>query len=284
MPDHTYRLEEDLVVGVTYIEEQGDFEANNRQNSVARIDDSTVRDAITEPSNIRPRRLWDLYANRVVPYHYHYSSRRRDGSNKPIRYPFCAISHSWTDDMVIADTPVNGHNWPVPFPAGVSLEAVRNEMLNLGEEYVWLDVLCLRQMSTDIASEKLRKEEWVVDLPTIGILYDHYSRQVVWYMNGLGRAFEAKGWDNVRHWLNRAWTLQEAKAGSVFGGIPEGIQDPRKVKSSDTNELFEHRLAAVDLCRKERTRETQGICSHLSSLLCDAGARQTPLTRSLVSP
>ena len=35
--------------------------------------------------------------------------------------------------------------WPVPIPVHTSLERVRIECLNLGAEYVWADVLCLRQ-------------------------------------------------------------------------------------------------------------------------------------------
>ncbi len=43
------------------------------------------------------------------------------------------------------DTPINGHEWPVPMPSDADLDLIRIEMLNNGAEYVWLDVLCLRQ-------------------------------------------------------------------------------------------------------------------------------------------
>ncbi len=36
-------------------------------------------------------------------------------------------------------------NGPVPIPQDTSLDLIRIEMLNLGAEYAWLDVLCLRQ-------------------------------------------------------------------------------------------------------------------------------------------
>ncbi len=42
-------------------------------------------------------------------------------------------------------TPINGHQWPVSIPKDADLNLIRIEMLNMGLEYVWLDVLCLRQ-------------------------------------------------------------------------------------------------------------------------------------------
>ncbi len=54
------------------------------------------------------------------------------------------ISHAWVDDKDRVDvmTPVNGYEWPVPMPKDANLDLVRIEMLNLGAEYAWLDVLC----------------------------------------------------------------------------------------------------------------------------------------------
>ncbi|KAF8429406.1 hypothetical protein BGX38DRAFT_411724, partial [Terfezia claveryi] len=56
--------------------------------------------------------------------------------------------------------------------------------------------------------EKRRLEEWATDVPLIGNVYVGRPSVVI-YLNGLGRPFRAEGWDNPRHWLNRAWTLQE---------------------------------------------------------------------------
>ncbi len=58
------------------------------------------------------------------------------------------ISHAWMhkDDRVNMWTPINGREWPVPIPKDANLDLIRIEMLNLGAEYVWLDVLCLRQV------------------------------------------------------------------------------------------------------------------------------------------
>jgi hypothetical protein len=104
-------------------------------------------------------------------------------------------------------TDVNAREWPVPLPPEVTLEDVRNELINLGSEYVWLDILCLRQAS-DYPGETLRADEWAIDVPTIGQIYQK-SDYVVRYFNGLEREFSRSGWDDARHWSQRAWTLQE---------------------------------------------------------------------------
>lgn len=114
-------------------------------------------------------------------------------------------------------SPVNEQEWPVPMPAGVSLEAVRDEMLQLGAEYCWLDVVCTRQRNG--RGEALRAEEEAVDLPTMGNIYVD-AVTVVRYYNGLGCAFAGDGLADSRHWLNRAWTLQELHSDTRIGGLP----------------------------------------------------------------
>ncbi len=93
-----------------------------------------------------PRRVWDLFSNRVVPW---WVSRR---------YPM-AISHAWMkeEDRMDMRTPINGYEWPVPMPRDANLDLIRIEMLNAGAEYAWLDVLCLRQVGR--RREDLRAEE-----------------------------------------------------------------------------------------------------------------------------
>ncbi len=104
-------------------------------------------------------------------------------------------------------------------------------MLNLGAEYIWLDVLCLRQehQGKDLYGttqeewddrEILRKEEWKVDLPMIGWVY-HSARQVVCYLSGLGLPLSFKtnrDFEDDRCWFNRAWTLQETPQGVSIAG------------------------------------------------------------------
>ncbi|KAK0435343.1 uncharacterized protein EV420DRAFT_1317765 [Desarmillaria tabescens] len=155
---------------------------------------------------VPPRRIWDLYSNRVVPW---WVARQ---------WPQ-PISHAWMEreDRVEVLTPINGYNWPVPIPKDTNLNLIRIEMLNLGAEYVWLDVLCLRQAGGQ--REDLRMEEWKLDVPTIGFLYQRAS-QVVCYFSGLGRPFSLKAddFESDRCWFRRAWTLQEISNNMITGG------------------------------------------------------------------
>jgi hypothetical protein len=114
------------------------------------------------------------------------------------------------------DTPINGHQWPVAIPIDTTLDRVRIELLNLGAEYVWLDVLCLRQEG-EKENEKLRLEEWRLDVPTIGNVYR--DNIIVHYYSGLGRPFQIGDLNSDRHWLNRAWTVQEVSSQSKTAGI-----------------------------------------------------------------
>ncbi|PBK79259.1 hypothetical protein ARMGADRAFT_1003755 [Armillaria gallica] len=126
----------------------------------------------------------------------------------PRPYPH-PISHAWVQnkDRVDVWTPINGREWPVPIPKDTNLDLVRIEMLNKGLEYVWLDVLCLRQEGGP--REDLRVEEWKLDVPTIGALYN--VKKVHCYLNGLGRPLSVENdyFSSDRCWFNRAWTLQE---------------------------------------------------------------------------
>ncbi|PBK61060.1 hypothetical protein ARMSODRAFT_1065479 [Armillaria solidipes] len=146
---------------------------------------------------IYPRRVWDLYSNRVVSTW----STGREYSD--------AISHAWVDEKGRMDvwTPINGRQWPVSIPKDADLNLIRIEMLNMGLEYVWLDVLCLRQKGG--LREDLRIEEWMLDVPTIGQVYRVVK--VYCYLSGLGRplAVTQDYFDSDHCWFNRAWTLQE---------------------------------------------------------------------------
>ncbi len=72
-------------------------------------------------------------------------------------------------DRINVWTPINDYQWPVPIPKGANLDLVCIEMLNLGLEYTWLDVLCLRQKGGP--REDLHVKEWELDVPTIGAIY-----------------------------------------------------------------------------------------------------------------
>ncbi|PBK66653.1 hypothetical protein ARMSODRAFT_916150 [Armillaria solidipes] len=169
-----------------------------------------VGNRIVDPRLV-PRRVWDLYSNRVVPYWM------TGKSLKP-------ISHAWVDeeDRVDVWTPINGKEWPVPILKDASLNLIRIEMLNLGLEYTWLDVLCLRQKGGP--REDLCAEEWKLDVPTIGHIY--WAREVVIYLSGLGRPLSLKegDLDSDRCWFRRAWTVQEIgiRGRIIAGDTPDG--------------------------------------------------------------
>ena len=192
--------------------------------------------SIMNPYSIFPRRLWDLVNNRVIDVDAFASP---NGTPRVPVGGYWAISHSWTADMKRWMTPINNYRWPVPLPEGITFEQIRWEALRAGAVYCWLDVLCLRQRtmelirkvdlnrdtslcpgeksqqlpdSTTVAEISIRQrlEEWSIDVPTIGNNY-RQATHVLRYFNGLGRRLELCGWGDPRHWLNRAWTLQDTR-------------------------------------------------------------------------
>ncbi|KAK0430966.1 hypothetical protein EV421DRAFT_2024796 [Armillaria borealis] len=172
-------------------------------------EDVLVKKRIIDKS-VPPRRVWDLYSNRVVPW---WVARQ---------CPW-AISHAWVEEKDRGNvlTPINGFEWPVPIPKDTNLDLIRIEMLNAGAEYAWLDVLCLRQV--DGKREDLRAKEWKVDVPTIGWAYSGPARFepiVYYYFNGLGRPLRMKAGDfeSDRSWFKRVWTLQEFSHRRLIGG------------------------------------------------------------------
>ncbi|PBK58920.1 hypothetical protein ARMSODRAFT_838895, partial [Armillaria solidipes] len=183
-----------------------------------------VGNRIVKP-DLAPRRVWDLYSNRVVPYWI------TDEFPDP-------ISHAWVDEKDREDawTPINGKKWPVPIPKDANLNLIRIEMLNLGVEYTWLDVLCLRQK--DGLREDLRAEEWKLDVPTIRYIY--WARQVVIYLSGLGRPLSVKegDLDSDRSWFRRAWTVQEVGRKRIIAGdTPDGPMHAEPVDDDGNNQM-----------------------------------------------
>ncbi len=187
-------------------------------------------------SELPPRRVWDLYSNRVVPWW------------AVPRWPW-AISHAWMkkEDRVDAHTPINGCEWPVPMPKDASLDLIRIEMLNLGAEYTWLDVLCVRQVGG--RWEDLRLGEWKVDVPTIGGVYTMSDISLVCYLSGLGRPFSLKEDDleSDTCWFRRAWTLQEIHRRTIIGG---DTGDDR-FTGKEIRTTVENRLASLGKCVSE---------------------------------
>ena len=230
------------------LERRGEEYERQRQKSLR-------DDTIHEPDLIKPRRIWDLYAHRVVPIQFStigadYKSLARGHtvpthdyrSHIPFTPRYHPVSHSWTEDVSPVDTPVNAYEWPVPLPRGVTLEAVRNELLNLGAQYVWLDVVCLRQESSDSAHEDLRTKEWKIDVATIGKVHQASPSvdNVIRYLNGLGKVFRRYGWHDKRHWSQRAWTLQEVNGEYIEAGLPEGVKDILDETDDNGTKLRDH--------------------------------------------
>ncbi|KAK0224563.1 hypothetical protein EDD85DRAFT_778407, partial [Armillaria nabsnona] len=179
-----------------------------------------------------PRLVWDLYSNRVVPYWF--MNLHSHGPQRPR-----PISHAWMDekDRTAMWTPINGYEWPVPIPKDADLNLIRIEMLNLGLEYAWLDVLCLRQVGGQ--REDMRIEEWKLDVPTIGAVY--YCGEVVCYLSGVGRPLTLKEGDleSDRSWFRRAWTLQEVgNKRKIAGDTPNGPLHAKRKDGKYETELL----------------------------------------------
>ena len=178
--------------------------------------DKDGQELIKSPYRIMPRRVWDLKSNRVVEFRMLHSELVASeclpasviNLEKAPLPPFWAITHSWTNEMLPVKTSINQSQWPTPLPRRLDLEhSVRQELIGKGADYVWLDVLCLRQHS---AANDTKYEEWKLDIPTIGNIY-RAAVGIARYFNGLGQPFSTTGWDDPRHWLCRAWTLQEIR-------------------------------------------------------------------------
>ena len=204
-----------------------DWGENRRQMKTRREQDSLMRrEAVSGHRIINPklppRRVWDLYSNRVLPF------STLPSQNVPEN--LWAISHSWVEPKAryLVETPVNSHQWRVPIPLGTTLNHIRIELLNMGAEYVFLDVLCLRQEDGDAENERKRRDEWKVDVPTIGHVYRHDPFQTtIVYFNGLGFPFNPTHTclSTDLHWFNRAWTLQETTANWLPGGLSAQLKE-----------------------------------------------------------
>lgn len=226
---------------LTHLKEQMD--AAETRDVVMRWDALDASDTYITNPELPPRRVWDLYSNRVIPYYWW-------GGDLRLLFP---VSHSWVPpaEQLNIRTPINQFKWPVPIPKDSSLECVRIELLNHTKlslprrEYSWLDVLCLQQKESEHLSsgldvpgartseygwhEAMRLVEWKTDVPTIGYIY-YRAHEALVYFNGLGRPFYNGAYDDPRHWFNRAWTVQEAVRYPRLGGaIPSS---PRLLSAS----------------------------------------------------
>ncbi|KAK0439001.1 hypothetical protein EV421DRAFT_1969409, partial [Armillaria borealis] len=188
-----------------------------------------------------------------------------DDPHLPPRSKPWPISHAWVDekDQVDVWTLINGKEWPMPIPKGASLELIRIEMLNLGVEYTWLDVLCLRQKEGPW--EDLHLEEWKLDVPTIGGVY--YSSTVVIFLSGLGQPLSLKDGDldSDQCWFRRAWTVQEVGRGHriIAGDTPDG---PMHTRTIDEDGNYETDLLTRFHKQLKSFHEDRGLFGRLAEM------------------
>lgn len=121
----------DFGLAYSYLRPQwdSDFATLTERMDEARSNDAALRRDTLDPSEryivnpkLPPRRVWDLYSNRVVPYYWW-------GGNFFWLIP---VSHAWVDENERSAiwTPINSRKWPVAVPNDSSLERVRIELLN----------------------------------------------------------------------------------------------------------------------------------------------------------
>ena len=239
---------------------------------------SAIHGSCIQDCEIPPRRVWDLRSNRVLPYHVIVQA---EAALQCIEWKLWTVSHSWVDakECERVMTAINGWQWPVPIPRKTSLDHIRIELLNMGAEYVWLDVLCLRQEGG--VDEDRRLEEWQLDVPTIGHIYQAYPcyRPCITYFNGLGLPLDTSlaTCESPRHWSKRVWTLQEALDSWLPGGLtadslavdsPMLFDELHSVLSGITTERKEKDLDGVFQAVRNRHCTTEldrvaGVAYHL---------------------
>ena len=229
---------------------EGHDEAVDGLPSLSRRAATTIKkgvQVITDKiSSMYPRRIWDICANTVIPAAWICGPPCPLTSTRHVEaVGIRPVSHAWVahGDLTFVMTEANQQLWPIPLPKGTQVEDIRHEMIRLGVRYAWLDVLCLRQQALAknfaipvsrelIERRELRRlEEWKIDVPTIGAIYSNPAKDSIYgdgptviFMNGLGRPFRDEGWASERHWLRRAWTLQESQPldRCLIAGLPEG--------------------------------------------------------------
>ncbi len=129
-------------------------------------------------------------------------------------------------------------------------------------EYTWLDVLCLRQKGG--LQEDLRVEEWKLDVPTIGYVYD--DAKVVIYLSGLGLPLSLKDGDldSDQCWFRRAWTVQEVGEDRIIAGdTPDG---PMHARPIDEDGNYETDLLTMFYKQLKSVQESSGLFSRLAEM------------------
>ncbi len=106
--------------------------------------------------------------------------------------------------------------------------------------------------------EHLRLEEWKLDVPTIGSVYQQWS--VVCYFNGLGRPLRLtlRDLESDRSWFRRAWTLQEITGDAIIGG-----ETGDDVMESEVQRRFDEQLLSLwEIRQRDVTLEIVAQMQH----------------------
>ncbi|KAG8881510.1 hypothetical protein FRB97_009437 [Tulasnella sp. 331] len=138
---------------------------NNNNHACFANDGIARRNALEDESvvgrSVEPRRMWDLWGNRVVPTWMVCTELGKQAYTNELReHAFFVVSHAWLDknQRQVVDTAIDGYEWPA-IPVDTTMERIRGN-----EE-----------------KEDIRKEEWKLDIPTISAIYvAAFSVQRTW--------------------------------------------------------------------------------------------------------
>ncbi|EKM57007.1 uncharacterized protein PHACADRAFT_194584 [Phanerochaete carnosa HHB-10118-sp] len=182
-----WRKPEDSAAALTRMKRRCDEVQERRDNSIC---DHSIQD-----SQIPPQRVWDLHSNRVLPFHVMPRAHREHKDWLP--NDLWMVSHSWVHEQDCE------RRWLVLILCGTSLNHICIELLNMGAT--------------------ARLEEWKLDVPTIGHIYQAWpdERPCITYFNGLGLLFNPSPAvvESDRHWFNHVWTVQETRRRWLPGGL-----------------------------------------------------------------
>ena len=247
-----------------------------RRDEVQRKRDEAIDRSCIQNSQIPPRRVWDLLSNRVLPFHI-LPPPKRDNFDLPEN--LWTVSHSWVDEKDRAGvmTAINGRQWPVPIPRQTTLDHIRVELLNMGAEYVWLDVLCLRQEGS--VDENRRLEEWKLDVPTIGHIFQASRGPCITYFNGLSLPLDTSPatLQSIRHWSKRVWTLQESLNTWLPGGLTADPGADSSKVFDGLNGLLKQSRVSPAIFEDLRTRHCTTELDRIAGLAYKLGSKTLPL-------
>ncbi|KAJ1550522.1 hypothetical protein HK096_006473, partial [Nowakowskiella sp. JEL0078] len=135
---------------------------------------------------------------------------------------YAAVSYIWKHvEGISHDVDFEGINWEISSVSRKGLDRILNDILALGFEYVWIDVLCINQNPSDSKNAEVAQ---------MHNYYAHSSTCVVYLESPtLDMQFDLEGLTNIPTWFTRVWTLQE-------GWIP--MQCLYLIKGEGENALY----------------------------------------------